>query len=583
MKTFFVSLLGGFVSLLLFVLLIVGAVTMAVSGEEAEPGNVVLEIDLRTEMSDQPAIGGPSLLFASGAFTDVLQKLDAAQNDPKVKGVYIRASEMGIGNSRAEELRSAILRLRESGKFVVAHTQGFLAAGPSALRSISAADEIWLQPGSDIMLPGMTVETLFLKGLFDNLSIKAEIEQFYEYKNSPNIYKETDYTEPHREAMLALMTDIWDVSLVDMAQDRGFASEAQLRALLEEGPVSPNQAVATGLVTGLNWPEDVSEAVLDRAGDGAELLNILNYEAPAVSRNAPVIAIVGGEGTIVTGAATPGPFGGDAIFASDRVAQALLDAGKDEDVRAIVFRIDSGGGSAIASDQIWRAVQRVREEMDKPVIVSMGSVAASGGYYVAAGADAIFALKTTITGSIGVYGGKYALAEGLRQIGINPSTLVVGGDFATTFSLSEFTDSQREKLHVSLERTYDRFMEIVAEGREIDESRVREIARGRVWSGVDAAERDLVTDIGGLIEAIDKARELADIPADSKIATVYYPAPPNLGDMIAEFFGASADTAEAAARLNTLMSNKQIKALIEQSSALQSHQIQMRAPMMIEN
>ena len=220
--------------------------------------------------------------------------------------------------------------------------------------------------------------------------------------------------------------------------------------------------------------------------------------------------------------------------------------------------------------------------MSKPVIVSMGSVAASGGYYVSAGADVIMASETTITGSIGVYGGKYAIADGLRRIGVNPSTITVGGDLASAFSLETFTDTQRAEFREGLTRVYDRFMEIVADGRELDEARVREIARGRVWSGVDGVELNLVSEIGGFIDAIDKAKELADIPADTRVRTAFYPAPATPEMIIAEMFGASAESAEAAARFNALMENPSIQALMEQSEALNSRQTQMRAPVMIE-
>lgn len=590
MKTFFASILGGIIALTLFVILmimfIMGMIGLVASGGKesaVRPASMVLEIDLRTSMPDQPATSGPAAFFSEGSFTDVLLNLDAAATDPNVKGVFIRASEMGVGNSRAEELRQALIKLRSSGKFVLAHSQGMIGLGPSGFRAIAPADEIWLQPGSDVSIPGMTVETLFMKDLFDRFNVSAEIEQFYEYKNSPSVYKETDYTEPHREAMMALITDIWEDSLADIATDRGFSSVSELRSQLESGPLSPERALDIGLVNTLSWPEEAEEAAIERGGDGAELVSIFHYAPPALPHSAPKIAIVGGEGAIVTGAATPGPFGGDAIFASDRVSEALLEAGRDESIKAIVFRVDSGGGSAIASDQIWRAVQRVRTEMNKPVVVSMGSVAASGGYYVSAGADAIYALRTTITGSIGVYGGKYALADGLRQFGLNPSTLSVGGDFAEAFTLEKFTDTQRELLHASLERTYDRFMDVVATGREMDETRVREIARGRVWSGTDAKDIGLVSELGGLIDAIHKARELAGLPEDAKYRVVYEPEPVRgLEGLLEQFFGASAETSEAAARLNALMENEQIKVLIEQSEALDSRQIQMRSPALIE-
>ncbi|MAP94658.1 MAG: signal peptide peptidase A [Ponticaulis sp.] len=589
MKTFFASVLGGFVALILFLILsffiiagVIGSIASSASGDSKAPDAMVLQIDLRDSMSDQPTSAGIGVFFESPAFADALLKLDAAATDPRVKGVFIRSSDFGIGNSRAEELRQALKKLQSSGKFVIAHTQGFLMAGPSAFRSISAADEIWLQPGSDIILPGMSSETLFMKDLFDDLKISAEIEQFYEYKNAPNSYKQSDYTEPHREAMTELLSDIWSASLADIAEDRQFSSESSLRTLLESGPISPETALSSGLVSQLSWPEEAQDAAIERAGEGAEFVKIAAYKPKQSNTSAPIIAIVGGEGGIVTGGASNNPFASDSMFTSDTVSAALLEAGEDENVKAIVFRVDSGGGSAIASDQIWRAVQRVREEHNKPVIVSMGTVAASGGFYVAAGADAILANRTTITGSIGVYGGKWAVADGLREIGINPSILTVGGEFASAFSLDSFTDAQREKLHESLERTYDRFMGIVADGRNMDESRVRELARGRVWSGEDAAELGLIDGVGGLIDAIELAREYAGLDENAAIRAQFYPKPQSVEEAIAELFGASAETAEATARLNALLKNERIQALIAETQTINSKEIQMRSTVSVQ-
>tara|TARA_X000000950_G_scaffold289181_1_gene410525 strand:+ start:19124 stop:20887 length:1764 start_codon:yes stop_codon:yes gene_type:complete len=576
LKTFFASLIGGFVALFSFFVICAAIIIMALPKSPPAPDSVVLELDLRGEMSDQPASSGPPI-FATPAFINVIQDLYAAADDDNVHGVFIRANDFSFGHSRAEELRDAILHLREAGKFVYVHSQGFMGVSPSAYRSIAAADEIYLQPGSEIVVSGISTETMFMGELFENLSISAEIEQFYEYKNSPNVYQQTDYTDPHREAMTELISDIWEVTLADIAEDRGFDDVEQLRTLLESGPIPAEAALEANLVTQLNWPEDASEAVLERAGHNAELLPISSYTPPEPGASAPAIAIVGGEGTIITGGGSTSPFSDEGTFASDAISEALLSAGRNPNVEAIVFRVDSGGGSAIASEQIWRAVDRIQNEMNKPVVVSMGSLAASGGYYVAAGADAIFASETTITGSIGVFGGKFAIADGLRRLGINPSTLAVGGELAGAYSTESFTETQRSLMHDALERTYDRFMQIVSNGRNIDEARVREIARGRVWSGTDALELNLVTDIGGLMDAIERAAQLADIAEDEDFRTIYYPQPMTLDEFIGEMFGASADTAEAAAHLNTLMSDERVQILMEHAAALDAQGIQARS------
>jgi protease IV len=285
--------------------------------------------------------------------------------------------------------------------------------------------------------------------------------------------------------------------------------------LLENTPYQAEKALELKLVDKLGWPEEAADAAKARAEDG-NLIPIDEYLPPRRSGKA-VIAIVGGEGDIVTGKGGPSsPLSiGSAVFASDRVAHELLDLADDRSVDAVVFRVDSGGGSAVASDQIWRAVERL-QEAGKKVVVSMGSVAASGGYYVAAGADAIVSNRSTITGSIGVYGGKFAIADGLRQIGVDPDEVRVGGEFASAYSTEKLTNSQRVKLHESLDAVYQRFTSLVAEGRKLPIERVQEIARGRVWSGEDAKANGLVDETGDLIAAINKAKVLAGFSADDR-------------------------------------------------------------------
>ena len=288
MKTFFASLGGAVVGSILGLILLffigVGIIQMMVndaiksasgpSAGQADGHPIVLTMDLRTPLPDQAATTGPEVLFGQPTgFVDVLTKLDAAVKDDQVKGVFIRASEFGLGSAKAEELRSAFLKLKAADKFVIAHTQGSYGGGPSSYRVIAPADEIWIQPGADLMIGGIVFETLFLKGLFDNLSITPEFEAFYEYKNAVNTYEQTDYTEPHRRAMTELAQSIWDLSLVDIAADRGMTVQDAEVALVSS-PIDSQQAISFNLATHEGWPEDAYDAALDRAGQDAISLNL---------------------------------------------------------------------------------------------------------------------------------------------------------------------------------------------------------------------------------------------------------------------------------------------------------------------
>jgi protease-4 len=516
MKTFLLTFLGGLAALVVFFILfpIVLLLSFIPSAEPPAAKNAVIQLDLRGGFIDQPASDPISALFTDTSFVEVLLRLNAAAEDPNVKGVFVRAAEMDLGSSRAEELREAFLRLKAKDKFVIAHSQGFLATGPASYRAISAADEIWMQPGVSFETPGITFETLFLGRAFNMLKVTPEIEQFYEFKNAADVYKQREYTPAHAEAMTALADSVWTHSIADIAADRK-ADPAAMRTLLENSPYQAERALELKLVDKLGWPEEAADAAKARAGDG-NLVPIDEYVSPRRSGKA-VIAIVGGEGDIVTGEGGPSdPLSvGSPVFASDRVAKELLDLADDRKVDAVVFRVDSGGGSAVASDQIWRAVERL-QEAGKKVVVSMGSVAASGGYYVAAGADAIVANRSTITGSIGVFGGKFAIADGLRQIGVDPDEVRVGGEFASAYSTERLTNSQRVKLHESLDAVYKRFTSLVAEGRKLPIEKVQDIAKGRVWSGEQAKTNGLVDENGDLIAAINKAKVLAGFSAEDK-------------------------------------------------------------------
>jgi len=511
MRTFLLTFLGGLAALVVFFIFLPLVLIMSFvpSGETPQAREAVLEVDLRQMWPDQPAADPLSAAFSNGSFVEILLRLDAAIDDPGVKGVFVRAAEMNIGSSRAEELRAAFLRLREAGKFVVAHSQGFIASGPSAYRAISAADEIWLQPGSPFEAPGITFETMFLGGLMDRLKVTPEIEQFYEFKSAADVYKQEGYTPAAETAMRDLATSVWSHSVADIAADRKMQPEA-LRTLLEASPYDAARAVELKLADRLGYPDEAASAATDRVAEGrGHLVSIADYEPRAKSGKA-VIAIIGGEGDIVTGGGGAADLFsiGTPMFASDRVAADILSAAKDKDINAIVFRVDSGGGSAIASDQIWSAVAKARAA-GKKVVVSMGSAAASGGYYVAANADMIVATRSTITGSIGVFGGKFAIADALGEFGINPDSVSVGGEFASAYSTEKLTPVQREKLVASLKGVYDRFTGLVAEGRGMPLAEVEKVARGRVWSGEDALRLGLVDRNGDLIVAIEQAAALA--------------------------------------------------------------------------
>ena len=593
MRTFFASLIGGFFALILFVglfALVIGGVVGAAASKFASSsesnnalsGPVVLSYDMRGQLSDQAPTGGFEAFLGAIGHVDILTLLKAAETDDKVQGLYIRMAEGGVGLSRAEELSASIKSFKAAGKWVLAHSQGsWSVTSPSNLLAISAADEVWMQPGTEIFTTGLTMYTDFYGGLLENIDVSAEFVALHEYKNAPNSYTEKGFTATHEAQMQGLIDSLWSQSLSQISTNRG-VDESGLRTALLAGPVDIDAGKTLGLVDSEYWPEEAADEALSRAGEGAKFVDFADYKK-SVSLNSGSgvnIAIVGGEGGITTGRAGNDLFGNSGGFKSDTVSQNLLDAGADESVDAIVFRVDSPGGSATASDQIWRAVERVQAEYDKPVIVSMGAVAASGGYYVSAGADKIVANGTTITGSIGIFGGKLAIKEGLKRIGVNAESLHAGGgDLANIFGPERFTQAERKVMYDFLERGYDRFIGIVSDGREIDVTTLDSLARGRVWTGAQALGEDgvLIDEVGTLIDAIELAAQLAGAKEDASFPNVTFYPSTSPEDFINDLLGVSGggnlgQNIQGLQQLNVLVQTPQFQQMMADFNRAQNSQ-----------
>ncbi|MBU4434352.1 MAG: signal peptide peptidase SppA [Alphaproteobacteria bacterium] len=528
MKQFLLTMAGVFAGLVLFVvgvpfLLIVMAAGAA--RPAAVPAHSVLQLDLRGGLTDQDS-HNPFAAFSGGgrSVMSIIETLRRAETDDKVKALLVRLPEGGMAPATADELRLAFKHFRSVGKKpIYAHSQGLYPSGmvTSTYMLGSAASEFWMQPGSAFQAVGVSSEAMFFKRFFDKYGVKAEYEQRYEYKNAVNPYLYSDYTPAHRESSLSWMGSVYRTALTTAAADR-MKDPAQLIRTLEAGPYSAQEARDKGLIDKVGQVNDVEALVLSRAGKGAKLIAFDDYAArskhPAL-KSGPAIAVIGAEGAIVTGSSGSGgsPFGGESTVYSDDVAKAIYDATADKDVKAIVFRVSSPGGSDTASEQILAAVKAAKAA-GKPVVVSMGTYAASGGYWISSQASAIVAEPTTLTGSIGVYGGKFALGDALSRFGVDTHAVHVGGDYAGAFGTGEgFTPDQRAKFAGWMDRIYAGFVTRVADGRKLSPERVREIAKGRVWTGEQALQLGLVDELGGFYQAVDKAKALANLKGEVRL------------------------------------------------------------------
>lgn len=574
---------GSVLAVVLVVFMVIGMINSAMVGmmsdesETAMPrAGIVLELDLRTARLDTPSTS-PFAFAEPLSVVDIVRTLQHAETDERVHGVFIRANEFGMSPGSAEELRGAIEDFRSAGKFVISHAQGFEGTSVTGYFAVAGSDEIWLQDTSNFTAAGLAAEIPFLGGLFEQFDAVPQFEQFHEYKNAANTYTEAGLTEAHREAAMSYMTSIYDTAVAAIAGDRNMSAD-QVGALFEASPHTAETAMDEGLVDRLGHVVEAREAAIGRAGAGADAMDIAEYHAQLGQwNNNPVIALIEGQGAIVTGSPEQGPFGGSEMIGGDRMSEAILAAAEDDDVRAILVRVDSPGGSAIASDQIWFAINRAREA-GKPVVVSMGSLAASGGYYIAAPADYVVANATTLTGSIGVLGGKVVLEGTYDLVGLNVETLSVGGEYATAFSgQNEWTETQRAAYRDQMSNIYDDFTQRVADGRDLPLERVLEIARGRVWTGAQALDLGLVDEIGGFRDAVDAAKELAGFSADDEIQLRRYPRELSPFEALSEIFGVSAESAEAAARFNALMELPEVRAAIEARQTMGDGRAQLRS------
>ncbi|WP_308237891.1 signal peptide peptidase SppA [Phenylobacterium sp. J426] len=358
---------------------------------------------------------------------------------------------------------------------------------------------------------------MFFKRFFDKYGVTPQFEQRQEYKNAVNTFLQSDYTPAHREATLSWMTAVYDASLASAAGDRK-ADAATLRRTLEAGPYLAEDAHRLGLIDRVGQVREARQTLLDRAGDDAKAVEFRDYARGDVDRrerSGDTIAVIEAEGPIVTGRDKgASPFVSNGAIYSDDLADAIQRATKAKNVKAIVLRVNSPGGSDTASEQILDAIRQAKAK-GKPVVVSMSTYAASGGYWIASEASAIVAQPSTLTGSIGVFGGKFAVGEALARFGVDLRETSVGGEYAGAFSTGRpFTPDQRTAFGAWMDRIYDNFITRVSTGRNLPPERVREIARGRVWTGTQAKQLGLVDELGGFYQAVERAKALASLKGD---------------------------------------------------------------------
>jgi protease-4 len=491
------------------------------------PQNVVLSLDLRdvpSESTTSSLLGG-DLFGGKRDIVDTVQLLWQAADDPRVVGMFVDIGDESAGLGRVQELRQAIAHFRGKGKFAIGFAESLGSGGThfSDYYLASVLEQIWLQPSGSFAVAGLAIETPFIKDGLDRLGVKVEGGKRYEYKSAPDTFLDTAYPPPARENLQQLLDSLYGQFVSDVARERKI-EPAKLRQLIDSVPFDSEKARQERLVDRIGYRADALDDVTTRAGKSRALVTLADY-ANDPSRPKPrgdTVALVRITGAIMSGSPNRGPLDDDNIATSEDIVDALDQAASAKEVKAIVLRIDSPGGTYPAADAIADAVGRARSA-GKPVIVSMGDVAASGGYMAAMRADVIVAQPTTITASIGVFG-IWPVATGLlASLGVNVERLSVGTNAGMYSVFQPPTSAQRAAIQRQLDEIYADFTRQVGEARKLEGNRLDMAARGRVFSGIDAKKAGLIDELGGLQLALSIAKAKGGIDEQRQVELRAYP------------------------------------------------------------
>ncbi|NJK31171.1 MAG: signal peptide peptidase SppA [Deltaproteobacteria bacterium] len=500
-----------------------------------------------------------SLLVRRGAGKPIRKlddQLEELAKEAQLEALVVRLGDLGIDLARATELRAAMQEFKGEGKRKLhCHAENLDNASYYLL---SVCDELSMAPVGMVMIPGPAATPIHLKGMLDKLGVQADFVHVGAFKGAAEPLTRDAPSPEMIETLEAVIGRAHATMVEGIAASRGKTPE-QVTAWIDQGLYTNEQAKAAGLIDAVEpW-----EPYLERARADRPWKQVENKESPLADPTAlqrflglmppkrpdkPHVALVYAVGNIIDGKGQ-GPLGATSEIASGQLVPVLDRLAEDDKVAAVVLRVDSGGGSALASEQIWHAVERVKTR--KPVIVSMAGVAASGGYYISAGANEIFADADTLTGSIGVVGGKIVFGPALEDVGVKTYAIQKGKRAMMWSPMQPWTEDERALVTSMMEETYEVFLSRVAAGRKLERDAVHAIAQGRVWTGADAKERGLVDTIGGLDQALARAQELGKV--EDEVGLEVYPADPTLKDILGSFGQIAGVQADPAARLLALI------------------------------
>ncbi|HEV2864788.1 MAG TPA: signal peptide peptidase SppA [Pyrinomonadaceae bacterium] len=560
------------VVLSLFVLgaVVVVLIAMSLNAEPDIPDNSVLVLRVEGGLPDHSNADPFSTRFFGAnpnSLENLLTQLRKAKADKRVGAVLLDVGLVGGGWAKAGEVRAGVADFRKSGKPIYA----YMEVGADKEYYIStAAERVYVAPIGDLFVNGLAAESMHFKGSFDKLGIFWDSFQIGKYKTAPESFTRGDMSEGERETLNSLLDEIFNGYVRTVAEARGKSPE-DVRAMIDGAPHNARDMHAGGFIDGAAYREEVEAELKKRLGykDDQKLKKLSAAQYGRVSpeslglNEGEKIAVIYAAGPINLGSSSDGSFGGEEMIGSDTVVKAIDEVRDDKSVKAIVLRVDSPGGSVYPSDLIWRAIEEAKKK--KPVVVSMGDVAASGGYYISMGANRIVAEPLTLTGSIGIYGYKPVMKEFYDWIGVSTEYVMRGKNAGIFRETEKFNEDERKRFEGMLSHAYyNEFLPKAAQGRGKDAEYINSVGQGRVWTGAQAKERGLVDELGGLDRAVEIAKELAKIPADKQVRRVVYPAPRNFFEQL---FGGGDEGAQA-----------QIKAEQQRQAFINSLPKEMRRP-----
>ncbi|MGA7764432.1 MAG: signal peptide peptidase SppA [Candidatus Binataceae bacterium] len=497
------------------------------------PGSVI-ELALKGPVIERGSNGLRGLVDDNQTPLNVARRaLRQAADDPRIVGLAIRITDPEMEFAQAQELSALIHDFAAHHKWTTAYLEsaGDFGSGNLPYLVAGAAGEVSMMPEGEINLMGVRLQELFARGLLDKIGIRPNFAAIGKYKSAANIFTEKDFTPSQREEDEALAGGLFNQLVTTAASERHLEA-AQVRALIDQAPLSAEAGLKAHLIDRIEYGDQFTDRVKAYGGHDHKVIKYADYQHVSLLPHLghrDRLAVIYADGAIQQGQGGFDPLlspSGNGV-GSDDMVEALKQARDDDSVRAVVLRINSPGGSVIASELIRRAAELLAK--DKPLVVSMSGYAASGGYWIAMPGAKIFAEPATITGSIGVLGGKFNIAPMMASIGVNSAAISHGANATMFDAFGDFTPAQQQQFRDQiLGETYQHFVNLVAHRRGLTPARVDQIAQGRVWTGAEAVKLKLVDGIGGLDEAIKAARELAKVPEDTKLGLLELPAPPGL-------------------------------------------------------